>query len=112
MYSSIDFLLFVQDKEKMELLRGAIAAQTKYTVLVIHSVLIHFSVSIVCQRKSKINYLFFPPQFQAITGMAIDNHLLGLCKIAEELKMEKPEIFKDEAYLISNQFILSTSQVQ
>lgn len=49
---------------------------------------------------------------QAITGMAIDNHLLGLREIAQELKLEKPEIFKDEAYLISNQFILSTSQVQ
>ncbi|KAM9425834.1 choline O-acetyltransferase b [Pholidichthys leucotaenia] len=47
----------------------------------------------------------------AITGMAIDNHLLGLLKIANELKMEKPEIFCDETYLISNQFILSTSQV-
>uniref|UniRef100_A0A3Q3WW21 Choline O-acetyltransferase n=1 Tax=Mola mola TaxID=94237 RepID=A0A3Q3WW21_MOLML len=65
---------------KMELLRGAIAAQTKYTIL-------------------------------AITGMAIDNHLLGLREIARELKMEKPKIFKDEAYCISNQFILSTSQV-
>lgn len=49
--------------------------------------------------------------FQAITGMAIDNHLLGLREIAQELKMEKPEVFRDEAYLISNQFILSTSQV-
>ncbi|KAM7408667.1 hypothetical protein PAMA_002407 [Pampus argenteus] len=47
----------------------------------------------------------------AITGMGIDNHLLGLREMAHELKMEKPEIFKDEAYLISNQFILSTSQV-
>ncbi|XP_020779372.2 choline O-acetyltransferase [Boleophthalmus pectinirostris] len=47
----------------------------------------------------------------AITGMAIDNHLLGLREIARELKMETPEIFTDEAYLISNQFILSTSQV-
>ncbi|XP_028279393.1 choline O-acetyltransferase [Parambassis ranga] len=68
------------DMEKMELLRGATAAQTKFTIL-------------------------------AITGMAIDNHLLGLREIAQEMKMEKPEIFKDEAYLISNQFILSTSQV-
>ncbi|XP_047459271.1 choline O-acetyltransferase [Mugil cephalus] len=68
------------DAERMEMLRGAITAQTKYTIL-------------------------------AITGMAIDNHLLGLREIAHEMKMEKPEIFKDEAYLISNQFILSTSQV-
>ena len=43
--------------------------------------------------------------------MAIDNHLLGLREIAQEMKMEKPEIFKDESYRISNQFILSTSQV-
>lgn len=68
------------DKEKMEMLQGAITAQTKYTLL-------------------------------AITGSAIDNHLLGLREIAHEMKLEKPEIFKDEAYLISNQFILSTSQV-
>ncbi|XP_068183862.1 choline O-acetyltransferase [Antennarius striatus] len=47
----------------------------------------------------------------AITGMAIDNHLLGLRELARELKIDKPEIFKDEAYVISNQFILSTSQV-
>ncbi|KAL6094877.1 chat [Pungitius sinensis] len=47
----------------------------------------------------------------AITGMAIDNHLLGLLRIAEELNMEKPEIFCDETYLASNQFVLSTSQV-
>ncbi|MBN3302747.1 CLAT acetyltransferase, partial [Amia calva] len=47
----------------------------------------------------------------AITGMAIDNHLLGLREVAKELKMDKPEIFTDETYLISNHFILSTSQV-
>ncbi|AWP17866.1 Choline O-acetyltransferase [Scophthalmus maximus] len=47
----------------------------------------------------------------AITGMAIDNHLLGLMRISRELNMEKPEIFCDETYLASNQFILSTSQV-
>ncbi|XP_034415218.1 choline O-acetyltransferase-like [Cyclopterus lumpus] len=47
----------------------------------------------------------------AITGMAIDNHLLGLHRIAKELNMETPEIFSDETYLGSNQFILTTSQV-
>ncbi|XP_029933172.1 choline O-acetyltransferase b [Myripristis murdjan] len=47
----------------------------------------------------------------AITGMAIDNHLLGLREIAKELNMGKPEIFSDETYVKSNQFILSTSQV-
>ncbi|XP_037610209.1 choline O-acetyltransferase-like [Sebastes umbrosus] len=48
---------------------------------------------------------------KAITGMGIDNHLLGLMRIAKELNMEKPEIFCDETYMASNQFILSTSQV-
>ncbi|XP_035028756.1 choline O-acetyltransferase [Hippoglossus stenolepis] len=75
-----DGMQSTSDTEKMEMLHGAIAAQTNYTI-------------------------------RSITGMAIDNHLLGLRGIAHELMMEKPEIFKDEAYLISNQFILSTSQV-
>ncbi|XP_051523331.1 choline O-acetyltransferase-like [Myxocyprinus asiaticus] len=48
---------------------------------------------------------------QAITGMGTDNHLLGLREISKELKMEMPEIFTDETYKISNNFILSTSQV-
>ncbi|XP_051530249.1 choline O-acetyltransferase-like [Myxocyprinus asiaticus] len=48
---------------------------------------------------------------QAITGMGTDNHLLGLREVAKEMKMEMPEIFTDEAYRISNNFILSTSQV-
>ncbi|XP_024141426.1 choline O-acetyltransferase [Oryzias melastigma] len=47
----------------------------------------------------------------AISGMGIDNHLLGLLRIAKELNMEKPEIFSDESYVTSNHFILSTSQV-
>lgn len=50
--------------------------------------------------------------FQAITGLAIDNHLLGLHEIAKELKMEEPDVFLDETYLASNQFVLSTSQVR
>ncbi|KAJ8013542.1 hypothetical protein DPEC_G00030850 [Dallia pectoralis] len=47
----------------------------------------------------------------AITGMGIDNHLLGLREISQELNMELPEIFTDETYLSCNQFVLSTSQV-
>ncbi|XP_061646749.1 choline O-acetyltransferase isoform X2 [Phyllopteryx taeniolatus] len=47
----------------------------------------------------------------ALMGLAIDNHLLGLREMAQDLKIEKPEIFQDEAYRISNEFILSTSQV-
>ena len=43
--------------------------------------------------------------------MAIDNHLCGLKGMAKELNMDPPEIFTDDTYTISNQFILSTSQV-
>lgn len=96
----------------MEMLRGAIAAQTKYTILVIYFNLIYISITTLTSlfKENTVKCIYCP--FQAITGMAIDNHLLGLREIAQELKIEKPEIFKDEAYLISNQFILSTSQVQ
>ncbi|XP_063814932.1 choline O-acetyltransferase [Pseudophryne corroboree] len=47
----------------------------------------------------------------AITGMAIDNHLLALRELAREHCSEMPELFTDETYLASNRFILSTSQV-
>ncbi|KAI4555379.1 hypothetical protein MJG53_019069 [Ovis ammon polii x Ovis aries] len=47
----------------------------------------------------------------AITGMAIDNHLLGLRELARETCEELPEMFTDETYLMSNRFVLSTSQV-
>ncbi|XP_077311011.1 choline O-acetyltransferase [Lithobates pipiens] len=47
----------------------------------------------------------------AITGKAIDNHLLALRELAHEHCKELPEIFTDDMFLISNRFILSTSQV-
>ncbi|XP_058527383.1 choline O-acetyltransferase isoform X2 [Ochotona princeps] len=47
----------------------------------------------------------------AITGMAIDNHLLALRELAWDLCKEPPEMFTDETYLMSNRFVLSTSQV-
>uniref|UniRef100_A0A8B9LEB9 Choline O-acetyltransferase n=1 Tax=Astyanax mexicanus TaxID=7994 RepID=A0A8B9LEB9_ASTMX len=56
--------------------------------------------------KAQTNYTIL-----TITGMGIDNHLLGLREICKELNLEKPEFFTDETYIISNQFILSTSQV-
>lgn len=52
------------------------------------------------------------PVAQAITGMAIDNHLLGLRELARDMCKELPEMFTDETYLMSNRFVLSTSQVQ
>lgn len=97
----------------MEMLRGAITAQTKYTILVTFLKLyLEHTSSINLGHPRRISRHVGVFHFQAITGMAIDNHLLGLREIAQELKMEKPEIFKDEAYFISNQFILSTSQVK
>ncbi|XP_016056333.1 PREDICTED: choline O-acetyltransferase [Miniopterus natalensis] len=47
----------------------------------------------------------------AITGMAIDNHLLGLRELARDVCKELPDMFTDETYLMSNRFVLSTSQV-
>nr|XP_025856290.1 choline O-acetyltransferase [Vulpes vulpes] len=47
----------------------------------------------------------------AITGMAIDNHLLALRELARDTCKELPEMFTDETYMMSNRFILSTSQV-
>lgn len=55
---------------------------------------------------------FCVPASQAITGMAIDNHLLALRELARDLCKEPPEMFMDETYLMSNRFVLSTSQVQ
>ncbi|XP_055517636.1 choline O-acetyltransferase [Leucoraja erinacea] len=55
---------------------------------------------------AQINYTV-----QTITGMAIDNHLLGLQEMAKELQMDLPKLFTDKTYLMSNNFHLSTSQV-
>lgn len=95
----------------------AIKAQTNYTVLVNkteesdqlpnHSISYHDTVMSQCRSLIRTKLLLV----QAITGMAIDNHLLGLREISKELNLEKPEIFTDETYIFSNQFILSTSQV-
>ncbi|XP_069741551.1 choline O-acetyltransferase [Narcine bancroftii] len=48
---------------------------------------------------------------RCITGMAIDNHLLGLQEMAKELQMDLPKLFTDKTYRMSNNFILSTSQI-
>lgn len=59
-----------------------------------------------------VHLLLSVPNSQAITGMAIDNHLLALRELARDLCKELPEMFTDETYLMSNRFVLSTSQVQ
>ncbi|XP_039269614.2 choline O-acetyltransferase-like isoform X1 [Styela clava] len=47
----------------------------------------------------------------AITGLAIDCHLVGLKEASKELKLPIPELFSDPSYDICNYFTLSTSQV-
>ena len=49
--------------------------------------------------------------WQAVSGQAVDRHLLGLRMLALEAGMEVPELYKDMAYVRSLHFCLSTSQV-
>ncbi len=107
----------------MELLWTAIKAQTNYTILVsetdnwigttiTQSASYNHVSNCDCHTvHSAIKYCLSTVWKQAITGMAIDNHLLGLREIAKELKLEKPELFSDKTYATSIHLILSTSQV-
>uniref|UniRef100_A0A674ESJ4 Choline O-acetyltransferase n=1 Tax=Salmo trutta TaxID=8032 RepID=A0A674ESJ4_SALTR len=63
------------------------------------------------KTSNSVSHFLLSSPLWAITGMGIDNHLLGLREISQEIHMEVPEIFTDETYVASNQFILSTSQV-
>lgn len=111
----------------MELLWTAIKAQTNYTILVSETdnwiettitqsasynhVWLWLSNCDCHTVLSAIKYCLSTVWKQAITGMAIDNHLLGLREIAKELKLEKPELFSDTTYATSIHLIFSTSQV-
>uniref|UniRef100_A0A4W5LNA7 Choline O-acetyltransferase n=1 Tax=Hucho hucho TaxID=62062 RepID=A0A4W5LNA7_9TELE len=68
-------------------------------------------VKAMTDEKASLSVSHFSYLDPQLLGLGIDNHLLGLREIAQELKMERPEIFTDETYVASNQFILSTSQV-
>ena len=46
-----------------------------------------------------------------ISGKGIDRHLLGLKILAMESGLPVPQLFSDTAYVRSNHFCLSTSQV-
>lgn len=48
---------------------------------------------------------------QAISGQAIDRHLLGLKMQATEEKLSVPALFRDPAYSKALHYHLSTSQV-
>ncbi|XP_052790483.1 carnitine O-acetyltransferase-like [Mya arenaria] len=47
----------------------------------------------------------------AISGKGIDRHFLGLSLIAQENKIELPELFKDPNFVFSKTWRISTSQV-
>lgn len=49
---------------------------------------------------------------KAISGQAIDRHLLGLKMVAVEEKMALPAIFTDSSYATALHYKLSTSQVR
>lgn len=49
---------------------------------------------------------------QAISGQAIDRHLLGLKLLALEENLTMPEIFTDPAFAKALHYRLSTSQVK
>jgi len=48
---------------------------------------------------------------QAVRGLGIDRHLLGLKLIAKENGITVPELFSDVGYTKSSHYRLSTSQV-
>lgn len=47
----------------------------------------------------------------AISGQAIDRHLLGLKLTALEMKLNVPDVFMDPSYQTAMHYKLSTSQV-
>lgn len=48
---------------------------------------------------------------QAVSGLGVDRHLLGLKLAAIEAGMDVPKLFMDVGYLRSSHMRLSTSQV-
>lgn len=49
---------------------------------------------------------------QAVTGLGVDRHLLGLKLIAQQNGIPIPELYSDAGYVKSTHFRLSTSQVR
>ena len=95
----------IQAEEKANLLVNAVSAHTKCAEDVsISSKFVYSDILLLC-----VCYTFVS---QAISGQAIDRHLLGLKLTAAENGMETPGLFKDVAYSRSQHFRLSTSQVR
>ena len=95
----------VQAEEKANLLVNAVSAHTKCAEDVSKSSkFVYSDILLLC-----VCYTFVS---QAISGQAIDRHLLGLKLTAAENGMETPGLFKDVAYSRSQHFRLSTSQVR
>ena len=118
----------LQAEEKANLLVKAINAHSKYTEdvsalyihdctsLSLHSIphslpLIHHHHHLLPTFLCLLLPLFPYPSPQAISGQAVDRHLLGLKLTAAENTIETPEIFTDVAFSRSLHFCLSSSQV-
>lgn len=89
------------EARKIEALKNAITAHKNYTIDVsyIHSMYKFSGNSILTLI------------MQAINGLGVDRHLLGLKLAAKELKKDLPELYKDVAFSRSSHMRLSTSQV-
>ena len=120
--------LDLQISEKADSLVGAVKAHSDYTIQVSQWLCFAVCMCVVLthnkSHQTKTGQLlilmrahnggdcsFIYYNAQAISGQAVDRHLLGLRLIALESGMETPDIFKDSAYSRSIHFCLSTSQV-
>lgn len=70
----------------------------------------HTLVTLV-QIEEKQNTQLYSSPSQAISGQAIDRHLLGLKMQAAEENLSVPDLFTDASYAKALQYRLSTSQV-
>ena len=94
-------MLHIQAEERANILVNAITVHSKQIEDVSNSTSMGVNV---------LSLLYI--HSQAISGQAIDRHLLGLKLTAAENGMETPGLFKDVAYSRSQHFRLGTSQVR
>jgi len=92
-------------KERAEALRQAITAHKQYT----NDVCSLLAGNFLSPLKSLPTCFFI---VQAMRGLGVDRHLLGL-KLAAECEVQKlPQFFSDRAFVYSRKFLISSSQVR